>query len=271
MNEQSRPAYDSLAAAYDQLQQAIDPAAWADYIELLQQRFGGRTRGDGQDGRPLLLDLGCGTGSFCVEMEQRGYDPIGIDSSPAMLGEARSKSAAAGAGRCLFLQQDIARFELYGTVDLIICLLDTLNHLTVRADVARLFRLCANYLNPGGLFVFDVASPEHLSHRLGNQLFYVDGPDQTLLWQNHFSSRSGISRSEIVIFTRGADGRYDRGDALIRERVYERSELTGLAAAAGLSVQAVLGELVQTPARRGDSRHFFVCRKPDTQVDYSYL
>ncbi len=269
MTPEERPAYDTLAAAYDRLQQAIDPAEWADYIETLQARFAGRTHGDGQDGRPLLLDLGCGTGSFCIEMARRGYDPIGIDSSPAMLDAARTKAAAAAgttgsaaAGRCLFLMQDIARFELYGTVDLIVCLLDTFNHLTLRTDAARLFRLCANYLNPGGLFVFDVATPEHLGNRLGNQVFYVDGPDQTLLWQNRFSQRSGISRSEIVIFTRGEDGRYGRGDALIRERVYSRPEIEAMALAAGLPVQGVLGELALTPARTRESRHFYVCRKP---------
>jgi SAM-dependent methyltransferase len=254
--------YDSLAGVYDHLQQAVDPVAWADYIESLQQKYSGLAKGDGQDGRPILADLGCGTGSFCIEMEKRGYDPIGIDASPRMLEQARAKAAAAGAGRCLFLQQDIARFELFGTVDLIVCLLDTLNHLLKRTDVARLFKLCANYLNPGGLFIFDVLSPDYLSRRLGNNIFYDGDPEQTMLWQNSYSPRSGISRSEILLFTRTADNCYERSEAIVRERLYRRDELSDYIKEGGLELLAVHGDLTYTAARRYDNRHFYICRRP---------
>jgi len=169
----SQPTYQNLAMIYDQLQQEIDLAAWADYVQVLETRYSRRdSPGDGQDGRPLLLDLGCGTGSFCLEMARRGYDPIGIDAAGAMLEQARLKAAAQpGPVSCLFLQQDISRFELYGTVDLMVCLLDTINHLLTPRQVRRLFALCANYLNPGGLLIFDVASRRHLAKTLGSSFF----------------------------------------------------------------------------------------------------
>jgi SAM-dependent methyltransferase len=259
-----QPSYDTLAAVYDRLQQSVDTIAWADHIEALQAKFGGRTRGDGSDGRAILLDLGCGTGSFCLEMERRGYDPIGIDHSPVMLDKAREKAGEAGLGRSLFLLQSIAGFELFGTVDLIVCLLDTINHLTAMSDVERFFALCANYLNPGGLLIFDIATQEHLQCRLGNQVFFVDATEQTLLWQNRFSNRTRISRSEILLFTREPDGRYTRSEAMIRERVYDRETLTGFADQHHLPVQAVFGGLTLNPARRTDSRHFYICKKEPT-------
>jgi 2-polyprenyl-3-methyl-5-hydroxy-6-metoxy-1,4-benzoquinol methylase len=257
----SQPAYDVLGAIYDRLQQAVDPVVWSDHIEALQYRFKGLTRGDGVDGRPILLDLGCGTGSFCLEMERRGYDPIGIDQSPIMLGKAREKAKIENCSRSLFLMQNIARFELYGTVDLIVCLLDTINHLTAPADVSRFFARCANYLNPGGLLIFDAASADHLQQRLGNQIFFVDEEEQTLLWQNHFSRRSLISRSEILLFTLDSNGQYTRSEAVIRERIYDASTLKQIADTNGFSVLAVLGNLTQKPARRNDSRHFYICQK----------
>jgi len=257
------PAYDTLAAVYDRLQQSVDTVAWADYIEALQRRYAGRMKGDGTDGRPILLDLGCGTGSFCLEMERRGYDPIGVDHSPVMLDQAREKASREGLGRTLFLLQNITRFELFGTVDLIVCLLDTVNHLTASAQIKRFFDHCANYLNPGGLLVFDIATQDHLQRRLGNQVFFVDSPDQTLLWQNHFNRRSQISRSEILLFTREVDGRYSRSDAEIRERAYQPDMLRGLIEQHGFLLQDVLGGLTMNPARRTDSRHFYICRKPE--------
>lgn len=258
-------AYQHLASVYDELQQGIDPVAWADYILILEQKYSRRAGpGDGQGGRPLLLDLGCGTGSFCLEMARRGYDPIGIDASSSMLDAARQKvssSDAAGTG-CLFLQQDISQFELYGTVDLIVCLLDTVNHLIRPAQVRRLFRLCANYLNPGSLLIFDLATLKHLSQTLGCQIFFQDMPDYTLFWQNNFRPASGISRSELTIFSRRPDGAYNRQDETIIEKFYDKDTISCWLAEAGLEFVARLASLNLKPAQKNDERHFFIARKP---------
>lgn len=258
--------YQHLAQIYDQLQQDIDPAVWADYIQRLEAMYSLRQgSGDGHAGRPLLLDLGCGTGSFCLEMAQRGYDPIGIDASGTMLDQARQKIAGAESAdlpACLFLQQDISRFELFGTVDLIVCLLDTVNHLTRATQVRRLFKLCANYLNPGGILIFDLATSRHLAKTLGRQIFFQDQPDYTLFWQNHYQPKSGISRSELTIFNRLPDGTYDRQDELITEKYYGPREIRQWLGDAGLELVARHGELnFKTPAA-GDERHFYVIRRP---------
>ncbi len=272
-----QPTYQLLAPVYDRFQQDIDLPAWADFIQRLETRFSQRQgSGDGQNGRPLLLDLGCGTGSFCLEMSRRGYDPIGIDRSAAMLDQARRKAATAdetaAAGQPvkspgdrpapLFLQQDISRFELFGTVDLAVCLLDTLNHLIRPVQAARVLQLCGNYLNPGGLLIFDLASRRHLARTLGRQLFYQDTDDQTLFWQNRYNPRSGISRSDLTLFSRLPDGTYSRHDETIAEKYYSPAQVRQWARAAGLELLARLGDLAERPAAATDERHFYVVRRP---------
>lgn len=261
--------YQNLAPLYDQLQQGIEPAFWADYIQQLEATFSRRKKqGDGQGGKPLLLDLGCGTGSICLEMSKLGYDPIGIDASEMMLDQARQKSAEMLAA-CppdlsppLFLLQDISQFELYGTVDLIVCLLDTINHLSRSAQVCRLFSLCANYLNPGGLLIFDVATEKHLSQTLGNQQFFQDDEDFTLLWQNSYKPKSGISRSELTLFSRAEDGSYTRYDETIVEKYYSSQQLRRWIAEAGLELAACYGELNLRRPKMTDERHFYIVRRP---------
>jgi len=103
---------------------------WADYIEEIFKINGVKPS--------LIADLGCGTGSFCIEMDKRGYDMIGIDLSPDMLDCAKKKSE----GRdILYLNQDMSNFELYGTVDAIVCLMDSINYLLYVKDVKRLVKL----------------------------------------------------------------------------------------------------------------------------------
>lgn len=259
--------YQSLAGLYDRIQD-IDTAAWADYIQVLDQtyRTAVKKSGDGQGNQPLLLDLGCGTGSFCLEMLARGYDPIGIDRSAAMLDQARTKMnllvEPAETPPCLFIQQDISHFELYGTVDLAVCLLDTINHLTRSDQVRRVFRLCRNYLNPGCLLIFDLATHRHLSRSLGGQLFFYDYPEYTVFWQNEYIKKRLLSRSELTLFLHRADGSYLRTDELIEERYYDRWQIGKWAAEAGLDLVTRLGELSLDKPARTDERIFVILRRP---------
>lgn len=261
-------AYEALAQVYDRLQSDHDVSAWSDYLIRLDRRFSRRTTGDGRDGRPLLLDLGCGTGRFCLAMTRRGYDCIGIDQSPAMLEQAGNcwqamMAAETGADWAppLFLLQDISRFELYGTVDLIVCLLDTVNHLTQREQVRQLFALCANYLNPGGLLVFDAATRYHLETELGHQVFYQDMDEQTLLWQNSWQAGRLTSRSEMILFSRQPDGLYQRHDLLVRERFYDQMFFESLIEPLPLRLLGCFSPLTLQPAREKDSRHVYMIRR----------
>lgn len=262
--------YLSLAGLYDRIQE-IDPAIWADYIQQLDQTYrcvapGRCFSGDGRNGQPLLLDLGCGTGSFCLEMFARGYDPIGIDRSAAMLDQARAKMhqmAVPGEQLpCLFIQQDISRFELFGTVDLAVCLLDTVNHLTRPDQVRRLLRLVRNYLNPGCLMIFDLATRRHLAQSLGGQLFFYDYPEYTVFWQNQYLKQRQLSRSELTLFIRQQNGGYLRSDELIEERYYDVRQIRGWAQAAGLEYVGRFGELNMEKPKQTAERVFIVLRRP---------
>ena len=254
-------SYQRLADSYDQLQHDIDYAAWADFICRLDRRDNQRTApGDGREGRPLLLDLGCGTGTFCLAMEARGYDAIGIDRSAPMLQQAREKAQAAESS-ALFLLQDLSRFELYGTVDLAVCLLDTLNHLIRPAAVERVFRLLANYLNPGCLFIADVGTHRHFARTLGNRMFYQDGDDLTLYWHNRFRESTRISRSSLTWFKRSADGSYARFDEEVTERYYDHTFLLRCARNAGLEFVGRTGELTEQPPNAASERNFYLFRR----------
>ena len=264
-------AYQHLAKLYDILQQGIDTPAWADHIQQLEMLYSQRNPcGDGQEGRPILLDLGCGTGSFCLEMEGRGFDPIGIDASPAMLDQARLKAQEGerdGQSTSLFLLQDISRFELFGTVDLAVCLLDTINHLLRPAQVRNLFRLCANYLNPGAVLIFDLATKHHLASTLGNQIFFEDRPDYSLFWQNRYQPKNGMSIAELSLFTKLPDGRYERQDEVIRERYYSWRDIRKWLIEAGLEPAGRHGGLRLKAPVAADERHFIVARRPLIQAD----
>ncbi len=265
--------YDKIAPVYDRLQEEIQPARWVDFVQSENAMWSKvpAGAGDGADGRLLALDLGCGTGTVAIELASRGFDVIGIDGSEGMLAQARAKAAARGlshgAGGVTLVQQDIANFELYGTVDVVICLLDTVNHLLDERQVRSLFRLCAQYLNPGGVFIFDLATEWHFAHVRGQQVFFDLSREVTMVWKNDWDGRRKISRADLVFFVEGADGRYRRTDATVRERAYAMIHVVTWLREAGLHPVAQYGNIDRGTIQADTERIFFAAVKPKAQSD----
>jgi len=248
--------YDSLAEIYDSLQTDTEPSAWADRVMALIKRFGPE-KGDGRNGNLLVCDLGCGSGSMCLELAKRGFDVIGIDSSENMLQISSDKFIQIGM-EGLFLQQDISKIELFGTVDVFLCMTDTVNHLIRKNDFSRMTRSFANYLNPNGLFIFDVLTQNHLKNTLGNKVFYSVDDDYALLWQNRYAERSGLSTSEMTLFKQDENGKYDRHDCTVKERYYSEKDISEMIDAADMNILAIYGDLRDTAPRKTDVRRLYV-------------
>jgi SAM-dependent methyltransferase len=243
--------YGVFAFYYDRLMYDVDYSGWADYIVSIFKKFGREPK--------LIADLGCGTGSFCLEMERRGYDMIGIDSSAEMLSCAKQKALQAGS-EILFLNQDITEFELYGTVDAITCLMDSLNYVTYKNDLKRMLKWVHNYLNPGGLFVFDINSPYKFENILASNVFYETSEDVSYIWQNSFDKRSGVCRFDLTFFVKEG-GLYRRFDEVHFERCYAADELVKMLEQAKMKVLGIYPAFgFGKPGPKCD-RMFFVCGK----------
>ena len=243
--------YGGFAHLYDALMDDIDYGRWADYYHAVFKRLGCKTR--------LGLDLGCGTGSMTRELARRGAEMIGVDLSADMLAVANDKARAAGLD-ILYLNQDMTDFELYGTVDFVVSSLDCMNYITDKNALRRVFKLVNNYLDPGGLFIFDVNTEYKLSSVLGNNAFVSDGADIFWAWQNEYDKRSKLCDFYLTFFER--DGElYRRFDEVHTQRAYGEDELVSLLERSGLKVEAVYHDLTFGKPRKTSQRLFFVARE----------
>ncbi len=220
-------SYRALAAVYDRLNAEVDHAAFADHYERSFERFGIKPQ--------LLLDLGCGTGSMTLELAGRGYDMIGVDASAEMLSRAMERMYGTGQSGILFLQQDMRELELYGTVGAVVSSLDCINYLTEDGDLDRCFSLVHNYLDPGGLFLFDVNTPYKFRNVYGDNAYILEDEGSLCAWQNEFDEESSLCRFYLSVFCEGADGRYERHDEEQTERCYSMAELTDALTRAGFA------------------------------------
>ncbi len=236
--------YDAIAGVYDRLNAEIDYRAWADFIERCFDAY--------LPVRPqIILDLACGTGSMTLELARRGYDMIGVDGSVDMLSVAHARTAEEeNIPPVLYLLQDMRAFELYGTVGAVTCCLDSVNYLLDEADVEKCFRCVHNYLDPNGLFLFDVNTPYKFEHIYGDCAYVLEdevtddtdpGQGRAVYcgWQNSYDAESGICDFYLSLFEEGEDGRYDRADEHQRERCYTLAALRSLLERSGFALLGV--------------------------------
>ncbi len=222
--------YNILAPVYDRLNGTVDYAAWADYIEKCIEKYGGAGRG------ASILDLGCGTGSMTIELAKRGYDMTALDLSEEMLSEADRRARDAGIGSILFLRGDMCSFELYGTVDHIICCLDGINHLTNRDDLLACFSLVQNYLNPGGLFLFDLNTPYKFKTVYADHDYVLEDDGVMCCWRNRLSKSGDVVDFYLTVFEEDEDGVWTRTDGVERERAYGLRTIKNALAKCGMEM-----------------------------------
>lgn len=187
------PSYGPLASLYDRLTEDVDYEEFANFYEKI---FSGLTK------RPkTILDLACGTGSLTAIMSQRGYELIAADASADMLSEAREKCAEIpGIVPPLFLCQPMTGLDLYGTVDAAYSSLDAVNYLQP-GELPRVFDLLHLFIEPDGIFIFDINSPERL-RSLDGSVSVDEDENMLCLWRADFDGGEQCLCYGMDIFTR---------------------------------------------------------------------
>ena len=215
MNQDNQ--FGMLAKYYDVLNYNANYKKVADYIEEVFEIYKKKPQ--------LVLDLACGTGSLTVELDKRGYDMTGLDLSPEMLSIAAAKASKKKKNKdyknnILWINQDMRFFELYGTVDAVVCCFDSVNYLRDEKDVKKCFAAVHNYLNPGGLFIFDVNSRYKFEFIYGKNNFVLEKKNVFCSWQNNYNKRDKTCEFYMTLFAKKPDGNYTRYDETQKERYY---------------------------------------------------
>ncbi len=159
------------AHQYDALYGDKDYQAECDAVERFLTRYG-------TDSGASILDLGCGTGTHAMLLADRGHAVTGVDAAPAMLEQARAKSAQRpGAGAPRFVEGDIRTIALGQTFDVVLMMFAVLGYQTRNVDVAAALRTVRAHLRPGGIFICDVwFGPAVLSVGPTDRVKVIDEP-----------------------------------------------------------------------------------------------
>lgn len=223
-------AYTGFAEVYDLFMDQVPYEKWSGRIIQILSAYGIRNG--------LVLDLGCGTGSMTELLAGAGYDMIGVDASEEMLELAYEKRAESGHD-ILYLLQDMREFELYGTVRAIVSVCDSLNYITEEEELLHVFRLVRNYLDPDGVFFFDMNTIYKYSEMLGETTIAENREEGSFIWENYYDPEEQLNQYDLTLYIRDEDDRYTRFEETHIQKAYTLERVLELLQQAGMKAEQI--------------------------------
>ncbi len=226
--------YNSFADVYDIFMDNIPYDEWVEFIEKIWAKY---------DLKPeLVCEIGCGTGNITQRLANKGYDMLGIDLSEDMLMVARDKNYD-NETNIMYLMQDMRKFELFGTVDCILSICDSLNYIKTEQDLLKVFKLVDNYLDPNGLFVFDLNTKHKFKNIYGSNTFTDINHRGAYIWENSYDEENSINEYNVTFFLKDEEEEiFYKYEEFHEERAYDIEVVKNLLVEAGLKIEGVFGE-----------------------------
>ena len=243
-------AYHNLAASYDRLTNDVDYEATVAFYEEILIRENLRPR--------TAVDLACGTGSVTAILARKGYRVIGVDLSEEMLTQAQQKVWNLEQ-QPLFLCCPLEELTLPRGVDLAVCALDSLDYITDPGACREAIRRVYKALNPGGIFIFDVNTPEKL-RAMDGQVFLDEDDDVYCVWRGEFDEETNICSYGMDLFQRRGQV-WHRSFEEHREYAYSEEQLREYLRSAGFTHVEVYADREFCLPREGEQRIYFKARK----------
>lgn len=183
-----------------------------------------------------VVELGCGSGATARELAEDGHDVLGIDASRAMVELARTQAPQARFRVGSWTDEKIPE------CDAVLAFGEVLGYVGAahgtKAELRDLFGRVRTALSPGGLFVFDLATPGRVP--TGETASYRVGEDWAIL----FTATEDGNRLQrrITTFRKIAGGAtYRRSEEIHRVRLWRTGEIEDMLRDAHFKVQTRRG------------------------------
>ena len=248
--------YDQYAKVYDDSGQITFSIKMIPYLQDLVERHPVPAQS--------MLDLACGTGTVALSFAHQGWEVFAIDASKGMLDQANQKVAQSGHTVTLS-QQDMREFVVPHPVALVTCLYDSLNYILTAADLRRVFQHISTALLPGGVFLGDMNTQITLEEVWGNNTFFVENEEMTLILRSRYEDATGLSTVHVVGFLRQANGLYARFDEHHTEVAHEKHVVQEALEEAGFQIEAAYTCFDFKPLDASTRRIMWVARKPERE------
>ena len=162
----------------------------------------------------------------------------------------------------LYLQQDMREFELYGTVKAIVSVCDSVNYILEEEELEEVFRLVNNYLDPGGVFIFDFNTVYKYREILGDQTIAENREECSFIWDNYYYEEERINEYELSLFIREGDSElYRKYQETHFQKAYDLETMKRLITQSGLEYITAYDAFTKEAPTRVSERIYVIARE----------
>lgn len=247
-------SYQSFASVYDQFMDDIPYEDWCVYLLSIFNDFNIKSGN--------LVELGCGTGTLCKLVSQRGFYVTGLDISKEMIKLAQKKIGKNP--NITLLQQNMCEPVLDDSIsyDGFYSLCDSINYLLYDEELLSTFQGVLHYLKNGGIFIFDLKTRYFYENILGNQVFCDHREDCSYIWENSFFKEDCVNQYDLTIFRKKKFfSFYQKHEETHHQKAHELSKIIDLLTQAGLEYVTTYDAFTKNPPSAISQRIYVIARK----------
>ncbi|MEH7451609.1 class I SAM-dependent DNA methyltransferase [Gottfriedia acidiceleris] len=244
--------YNRFAYLYDQLMNDVPYERWVQFLEDVFQKY--------EMLQPSILDIGCGTGTLPISLAKLNYSISGVDLSEEMLSVAMAKAENEKVN-IPFFQQNMVELEGFDQLDCVTIFCDSLNYLETEEQVKQTFLKVNESLKDNGLFLFDVHSPYKIEEIFGEETFFIDDAELSLVWSCTQGEHPLSVEHDLVFFMKEENfDLYERFEEYHNQRTFPINTYKTLLNQTGFEVKEIIADFDEAVDDTSE-RIFFIAMK----------
>ncbi|MFF2874878.1 class I SAM-dependent DNA methyltransferase [Gottfriedia sp. NPDC057991] len=244
--------YNRFAYLYDQLMNDVPYERWVQFLKNVFQKY--------EMLQPSILDIGCGTGTLPISLAKLNYSISGVDLSEEMLSVAMAKAEREKVN-IPFFQQNMVELEGFDQLDCVTIFCDSLNYLETEDQVKQTFKKVNESLKDNGLFLFDVHSPYKIEEIFGEETFFIDDAELSLVWSCTQGEHPLSVEHDLVFFMKEENrDLYERFEEYHNQRTFPINTYKTLLNQTGFEVKEIIADFDEAVDGTSE-RIFFIAMK----------
>ena len=133
-----------------------------------------------------------------------------------------------------------------------------MNYILEEEDLKQVFSLVNNYLDPGGIFIFDLNTEYKYEKILGDSTIAEDREESSFIWENTYDKEERMNEYALTLFIREEDDLYRKYQEMHYQKAYRLAEVREALEAAGMEFIAVYDAFTREPAKEDSERVYVI-------------
>ncbi|MEG0109353.1 MAG: class I SAM-dependent methyltransferase, partial [Lachnospiraceae bacterium] len=139
---------------------------------------------------------------------------------------------------------------------------DSINYITEETELIEVFRLVNNYLDPGGIFIFDFNTTYKYREVMGNQTIAENRETCSFIWDNYYYEEEEMNEYQLTLYISTEEkDLYRRFEETHYQKAYDLADMERLIRTSGLQFVTAYDAFTKQEPTNQSERIYVIARE----------